>query len=101
MEAGAQEAAFVEDARAITTQRYSNLDSKDYTSIIDAVAYTRLVAALDEARERGAQIINLLPGPAIDPASRRIAPHLVLGAPADCALMQREIFRPDPARDLL
>jgi coniferyl-aldehyde dehydrogenase len=94
MEAGAQEAAFVEDARAITTQRYSNLDSKDYTSIIDAVAYTRLVAALDEARERGAQIINLLPDPAIDPANRRIAPHLVLGAPAVCALMQREIFGP-------
>ena len=36
----------------------------------------------------------LLPGPAFDRASRKIAPHIVHGAPPDSALMQREIFGP-------
>ena len=52
------------------------------------------MAALDEARERGATVIPLLPGPAVDEARHRIAPHLVLDAPMDSALMKREIFGP-------
>ena len=32
--------------------------------------------------------------PAFDTATRKIVPHLVLDAPADCELMQREIFGP-------
>jgi coniferyl-aldehyde dehydrogenase len=39
-------------------------------------------------------VIPLLPGPAVDEARHRIAPHIVLDAPPDCALMQREIFGP-------
>jgi coniferyl-aldehyde dehydrogenase len=53
-----------------------------------------LLGALDEARQRGAQVIPLLPGPAFDAATRKIAPHIVIGAPTDSALMQREIFGP-------
>lgn len=85
---------FVELARRIVPERYANLDSPDYTSIIDARAWRRLTDALEEARARGAQVIALLPGPAIDEQRRRIAPHIVVGAPRDCALMQREIFGP-------
>jgi coniferyl-aldehyde dehydrogenase len=33
-------------------------------------------------------------GPAFDRATRKIAPHIVLNAPDDCLLMQREIFGP-------
>ncbi len=57
-------------------------------------AFERLVAALEEARAGGATVLQLLPGPAYERATRRIAPHIVLDAPADCALMQREIFGP-------
>ncbi len=96
--------AFVEAAKRAVPQRYADLDSADYTSIIDRRAYERLLRALDEAQARGATLIPLLPGRTRDDERRRLVPHLVLGAPADCALMQREIFGPIlpivPYRDL-
>ena len=85
---------FVRLAQAIVPQRYPSLDSPDLTSIISAQAYQRLTATLDEAAARGATVLPLLPGPARDDAAHRLAPHLVLNAPADCTLMQREIFGP-------
>ena len=85
--------AFVELARGIVRRRYATLDSPDYTSIIDRAAYDRLIGALDEARSRGAQVMALLPT-AFDEARRRIAPHIVVGAPSDTALMSSEIFGP-------
>lgn len=87
-------AAFVEHARAIMPTRYASLDTPDYTSIIDEAAFERLLQALEEARARGAQVIALLPGPAWDRATRKIAPHIVLDAPADSLLLTREIFGP-------
>ena len=86
--------AFVRLAQAIVPAHYPSLDSPDYTSIIDARSFERLLSALDEARGRGASVIPLLPGPAFDAATRKIAPHIVLNAPADSALMRREIFGP-------
>jgi coniferyl-aldehyde dehydrogenase len=85
---------FVALAQAIVPARYPQLDSPDYTSIIDERSFQRLLAALEEARVRGARLVQLLPGPAFDAATRKIAPHLVLDAPDDCALLQREIFGP-------
>ena len=87
-------AEFVELARAIVPASFGRLDSADYTSIIDSAAFERLVAAMDDARAGGATLVQLLPGPAHDRATRRIAPHIVLDAPPDCALMRREIFGP-------
>src|SRR5450830_1403916 len=87
-------AAFVEHARQIMPTRYARLDTPDYTSIIDEAAFERLLQALDEARARGAQVISLLPGPAFDRASRKIAPHIVIDAPEDSVLLRREIFGP-------
>jgi coniferyl-aldehyde dehydrogenase len=90
---------FVQMARAIVPERFSGLDSADYTSIIDARAFARLTGAMAEARAAGAELINLLPGPdgagaAFDEGRRKIAPHLAIGVPDDCALMTREIFGP-------
>jgi coniferyl-aldehyde dehydrogenase len=85
---------FVRLAKSIVPARYPGLDSPDYTSIVDARSFDRLVAALEEARARGATLVPLLPGPAWDAAARKINPHLVLGAPDDTALMRREIFGP-------
>jgi coniferyl-aldehyde dehydrogenase len=87
-------ADFIELAQAIVPRRYGTLDSLDYTSIINRASYDRLVAALDEVRARGAQVIPLLPGNPFDEARHRIAPHIVVGAPMDTALMRDEIFGP-------
>ena len=86
--------AFVGHAREIVAARYPRLDSPDFTSIIDQRSFDRLIHALDDARERGAQVIPLLPGPAFDATTRKIAPHIVLNAPDDSVLLQREIFGP-------
>lgn len=85
---------FVRLALQIVPARYASLDSPDYSSIIDARSFERLRVALEEASDRGASVLPLLPGPSFDAATRKIAPHLVIDAPEDCALMQREIFGP-------
>jgi coniferyl-aldehyde dehydrogenase len=85
---------FVKLAQTIVPARYPSLASSDYTSIVDKRSFDRLRRALDEARSRGARLVQLVPGPAFDAATRKIAPHIVLDAPDDCALMQREIFGP-------
>ena len=87
-------AEFVKLALAIVPARYPSLASPDYTSIVDQRSFDRLLEALEEARARGATVLPLLPGPAFDRATRKIAPHIVLDAPEDTALMQREIFGP-------
>ena len=89
-----QLADFVEHARRIVTARYQSIESPDYTAIIDDRAFERVTDAILEARRRGAQVVQLLPGKPWNHATRKISPHLVLDPPPDCELMQREIFGP-------
>jgi len=86
--------AFINLARALVAQRYPSLNSPDYTSIIDQRAFERLLVALEDARARGAQVLSLMDGLAFDRDTRRIAPHIVLNAPPNSILLQREIFGP-------
>nr|HPL78054.1 coniferyl aldehyde dehydrogenase [Burkholderiaceae bacterium] len=85
---------FVEIARRTVSARYPSLDSPDFTSVIDERAFNRITRALEEAQARGATLVQLVPGPKWDAATRKIAPHIVLNAPADCELRTREIFGP-------
>jgi coniferyl-aldehyde dehydrogenase len=85
---------FVALAKAIVPARYPRIDSPDFTSVIDDRSFQRLCAALDDARLRGATVVQLVPGPAFDAATRKIAPCIVLNAPEDSVLLQREIFGP-------
>ena len=87
-------AAFVQAAQAILPTRYASIASTDYTSIIDQRSFERLLEALEDARARGATVVQLVPGPAFDAATRKIAPSIVLDAPPDSILWQREIFGP-------
>lgn len=86
--------AFVQLLREQVAARYSNVSSPDFTAVIDVRSFERLRSALDEVQQRGAQVIPLLPGPAWDEAAHKLTPHVVVGAPMDSALMQREIFGP-------
>jgi coniferyl-aldehyde dehydrogenase len=86
--------AFVEAARRIVPARYPRLDANDYTSIVDAKGYQRLKALLEDARKRGAEIIDLLPGAISDDDARRLPPTLVHPASDGMAVMQNEIFGP-------
>ncbi len=86
--------AFVAHCKRLVGARYPDLNGGDYTSIIDERSFARLQAALDDARAKGATIVNLAEGQTPDAARRKFAPHIVQGATDDMQLMQREIFGP-------
>ncbi|HXZ60588.1 MAG TPA: coniferyl aldehyde dehydrogenase [Steroidobacteraceae bacterium] len=81
-------------AAQIVARRYPDIATHDYTAIIDARSFARITRAIAEARERGARVVQLLPGKAWDEATRKVSPHLVIEPPGDTQLMQREIFGP-------
>ena len=86
--------AFVAEAKRLCNLRYPDINSGDYTAVIDQRSYDRLQAALEDARSKGATIINLFDGQQPDAARRIMAPHLVLNPTEDMDVMQREIFGP-------
>jgi coniferyl-aldehyde dehydrogenase len=66
--------------------------NSDYSSLITERHHARLVQALDEARAAGADIRKADAGEA--QAGRKLAPTVVLNAPADGVLLREEIFGP-------
>jgi len=88
------EAEFVDHCKRLFAKRYPDINGKDFTAIIDQRSYDRLTAALDDARAKGATLINLAEGQTPDASKRKLAPHLVLNPTADMELMRREIFGP-------
>lgn len=85
---------FVKLSKTIVKGRYPKISSRDYSSIIDKRAFDRIVGAMEQAQARGATLVPLIPGKPWDAITRKIAPHIVLDAPADCDLRTREIFGP-------
>ena len=85
--------AFVAAAKAAVQKQYPGLaGNPDYTSIISARHFDRLSGLIDEARAKGAAVIELAPG--TDAARRILAPVIVTGADETMALMREEIFGP-------
>jgi coniferyl-aldehyde dehydrogenase len=67
----------------------------DYTSIIDARHYGRVAKYIEEAREKGARIVEINPaGEKLAPQQRKIAPTLLIDPAEDLAVMREEIFGP-------
>jgi coniferyl-aldehyde dehydrogenase len=88
------EAEFIRHCQRLVAARVPDINGPDYTSIIDARAYTRLKDTLRDAQQKGATLINLAAGQTPDSGRRKFPPHLVLGATDDMIVMQREIFGP-------
>lgn len=67
-----------------------------YTSVIDHEAYTRIVNLIDDAIARGATAHTATPRhePARDPATRKIAPTLLIGVTPGSAVESEEVFGP-------
>jgi coniferyl-aldehyde dehydrogenase len=86
--------AFVAHAKRLVAQRYPDLNGPDYSTIIDQPAFDRLTATLEDARARGATVINLAPGQQPDASRRKFAPHIVLGVTDEMTIMKEEIFGP-------
>jgi coniferyl-aldehyde dehydrogenase len=86
--------AFVAQAKRLVAERYPDLNGPDYTTIIDRPAFDRLVATLEDAKARGATVINLAPDQHLDARRRKLAPHIVLGVNDEMTIMKEEIFGP-------
>jgi len=69
--------------------------SSDYTAIVNERHYHRLNSLIDEARAKGAKVVEV----GVDPEAARRRPHtlaptVVLGATSDMEIMREEIFGP-------
>jgi coniferyl-aldehyde dehydrogenase len=89
-----QEDAFIEEARRICNARYPDINNGDYTAVIDQRSYDRLQATLEDARAKGARIVNLFENQQPDAERRIFPPHIVLGVTDEMEIMQREVFGP-------
>jgi coniferyl-aldehyde dehydrogenase len=88
------EMEFARHCKRLFAERYPDINGPDFTSIIDDRAFVRLQATLEDARAKGATLINLAEGQIPDARLRKFPPHLVLDPTEDMQVMQREIFGP-------
>ncbi|UDL05569.1 coniferyl aldehyde dehydrogenase [Marinobacter sp. CA1] len=88
--------SFVDEFRSQFSTMYPSLrDNDDYTAIINERQYDRLRGYLDDARDKGAEIIEINPaGENLSDGTRKIPLTLVLNTTPDMKLMQDEIFGP-------
>lgn len=89
--------AFVEQARSSVHAMFPTIrDNPDYTAVVSDRHFARLQSYLDDARAKGAQVIEINPGgeDLRQQPHRHIAPTLVLDPTDDMKVMQEEIFGP-------
>lgn len=84
---------FVNEAKRWATKHLPDIHSKDFTSIIDERSFVRLQQTLEDAKEKGATVIELCPQPA-DIQSRKMPLTLVLNTTPEMIIRQRETFGP-------
>ncbi len=89
---------FVGASRAAVAAMYPDglKDNDDYTSIINQRHYDRLQGYLDDARSKGAELVELNPKSEdfSQQPHRKMAPTIVLNPSADMDVMKDEIFGP-------
>ncbi len=87
---------FVAELERVIGEMYPSLAANpDYTSIVSDRHYARLVAVIEDAKEKGATLYEVNPAKeTLDPAARKLAPTLIVGATDDMLVMQEEIFGP-------
>jgi acyl-CoA reductase-like NAD-dependent aldehyde dehydrogenase len=92
--AGARD-AFVDACKATIAKLYPTLAANpDYTSIVNDKHRARLQSYVDDAKTRGANVIEVNPaGESLD-GTRKLAPVLVLDPTEEMLVMQEEIFGP-------
>ena len=89
-----QQIEFVELAKAYVQKHCPDIEHKDYTSIIDDKSFDRLMETLEDARSKGATVINLSETQEPNPKTRKLPMHLVTDTTEDMTIRQRETFGP-------
>ncbi len=88
-----QKDEFVSAAKAWVKEHCPDINSVDYTSIIDARSVKRLEDTLADAQAKGATVINLNEQP-INHEARKVPLHLILDTQSDMTISCRETFGP-------
>lgn len=89
--------AFVEAYKAAVAKMYPSLEKNpDYTSIVNDKHRARIDGYLQDAKTRGARVVEINPAAESfeGSATRKMAPALVLDATDEMMVMQEEIFGP-------
>lgn len=81
-------------AKDYVARHCPDIQSKDYTSIIDDRSFKRLEETLTDAREKGATVIKLNEGQEADASTRKMPMHLVLDTSENMTIRNRETFGP-------
>jgi coniferyl-aldehyde dehydrogenase len=88
---------FVDEAKRAVTAMYPTIrDNPDYTAIVSEKHFERIKGYVEEAKAKGAQVIEIKPdGEDLSQQEhRRIAPTLILEPTDDMKVMKEEIFGP-------
>ena len=89
--------SFVGEAEGAVRRMFPTIkDNPDYTSIIAQRHYDRIVGYIDDAKAKGARVVELKPeGEDFSQQEhRKIAPTLIIDPTDDMTVMQEEIFGP-------
>ena len=92
-----QVATFVKEATAAVTAMFPTIkDNPDYTAVIAERHYERIKGYVDDARAKGAEIIEINPAGEDfgQQEHRKIPPTLILNPTPEMKVMQEEIFGP-------
>ena len=89
-----QKDEFIRLAQVYTGKHCPDINHRDYTSVIDDRSFQRLMDTLDDARGKGATIINLSGDQQPNPELRKIPMHVVADTTEDMTIRQRETFGP-------
>lgn len=84
---------FILAATEWTKKHVPDIGSKDYTSIIDEVSFNRIAATVEDAKAKGARVINLN-DQTPDPVMRKYPLTLILDITEDMTIANRETFGP-------
>jgi coniferyl-aldehyde dehydrogenase len=88
---------FVAGAKAAVTKMFPTIkDNPDYTAVVAQRHYDRIMGYIDDARAKGAEIVEIKPEgeDLTQQEHRKIAPTLILNPTDDMKVMQEEIFGP-------
>ena len=89
--------SFVGEAQGAVARMFPTIrDNPDYTAIVAQRHYDRIMGHIDDARAKGARVVELKPDgeDLTQQEHRKIAPTLIIGPTDDMKVMQEEIFGP-------
>ena len=89
--------SFIQACQDETSKFYDKLlDNNSYTSVVNAHHYDRLISHIEDAKTKGATIIEINPAKEdfSNQKAHKIPPTLIVDATDDMTIMQEEIFGP-------